>query len=249
MQITRKILMILSCALLLSVDLKAQNAPKDSSVKTLKISIPFHLKSVFSLGFKVNLNTIFWKDNLSYFTNRSYYSVNTIGLSSVVEWQFLKHLSIGVEPTYVRNSFDNYESIFSFFEILKPDCGNGLPRYLAFNAHYIALPILLKARFPIFKNKALISSEIGWSSQWLVSSSAIKNANVFEYEGYEEFVKSSINTFDHGLNVGIGLSIPLKKGFVDVNTRYYMGKKDVTQMINDSKTQILTYQLGYRFIL
>jgi hypothetical protein len=45
------------------------------------------------------------------------------------------------------------------------------------------------------------------------------------------------------------LSIPLKKGFVDVNTRYYMGRKDVSQMLYDSKTQILTYQLGYRFIL
>jgi hypothetical protein len=242
MQITRKIIGVLSCALLLNVTLKAQNAPKDSSVKILKISIPFQLKSVFSLGFKVNLNTIFWNDNLNY-------SINTMGLSSVVDWQFLKHLSIGVEPTYVRNLYDNYEAINDFFETFKPDCGNGLPQYIAFNAHYFALPIMLKARFPVFKNRALISSEIGWSSQWLVSSSVIKNANVFEYEGYEEFVKSSINTFDHGLNVGVGLSIPLKKGFMDVNTRYYMGKKDITQISHNSKTQILTFQLGYRFIL
>jgi Outer membrane protein beta-barrel domain len=249
MQITRKIIGVLSCALLLNVTLEAQDAPIDSSVKSLNISIPFHLKSDFSLGFKVNLNTIFWKDNLSYFTNHSYNSANTIGLTSVFEWQFLNHLSIGIEPAYLRNSFDNYKSIKDYFEKFQPDCGNGLPQYLAFNADYFALPIMLKARFPIFKNKALISSEIGWSSQWLVSKSAIKNANVFGYEGYEDHVKSSINTFDHGLNVGIGLSIPLKKGFVDVNTRYYMGKKDVSQMLYDSKTQILTYQLGYRFIL
>lgn len=244
----RKIIVVLSCALLLNVYLKAQNEPKDSSVKSVNISIPFHLKSVFSLGFKVNLNTIFWKDNLSNFTNHSYNSANTIGLTSMVEWQFLKHLSIGIEPAYLRNSFDNYKSIKDYFERFQPDCGNGLPQYLAFNADYFALPIMLKARFPIFKNKALISSEIGWSNQWLVSSSVIKNTDFLQYEGYEEFVKSSINSFDHGLNVGVGLSIPLKKGFIDVNTRYYTGGKDVTQLY-DSKTQILTYQLGYRFIL
>jgi Outer membrane protein beta-barrel domain len=242
MQITRKILMILSCTLLLNVTLKAQDAPKDSAVKLLKIAIPFESKSVFSLGFKVNSNTTFWSGNLNY-------SDNTMGLSSVFEWQFLKHLSIGIEPTYVRNAYDNYEPIKSYFEIYQPDCGNGLPQYIAFNAHYLALPILLKVRFPVFKNKALISSEIGWSSQWLVSKSAIKNEKVFGYEGYDEFVKSSTNTFDHGLNVGVGLSIPFKNGFIDVNTRYYMGRKDVTQMLYDSKTQILTFQLGYRFIL
>jgi Outer membrane protein beta-barrel domain len=248
MQINRKLIWFLSCALLLNVVVKAQNIPKDTSVKSLKIAIPFESKSIFSLGFRVNLNTIFWKDNLSYVTNRSYNSVNTIGLASLVEWQFLKHLSIGIEPSYVRNSFDNYESINDFFEIFKPDCGNGLPRYMAFNAHYLALPILLKARFPVFKNKALISSEIGWSSQWLVSKSAIKNTNVFEYEGYTDFVKSSINNFDHGLNVGIGFSIPLKKGFIDVNTRYFIGQKDVINIYN-SKSQMLTNQIGYRINL
>jgi Outer membrane protein beta-barrel domain len=242
MQIISKTIGILLCALLLHVTLKAQNAPEESSVKSLNIRIPYESKSVFSLGFKVNVNTTFWSGNLNY-------SNNTMGLSSVLEWQFLKHLSIGIEPTYVRNAFDNFKAINDYFERFRPDCGVGLPQYLAFNADYIALPILLKARFPIFKNKALISSEIGWSSQWLVSKSVLKNENVWAYEGYEDYINSSINSFDNGMNVGVGLSIPFKKGFMDVNTRYYMGKKDITQISHNSKTQILTFQLGYRFIL
>lgn len=242
-----KMMWVLPFILILNVSL-AQSFPKDSIPKTLKITIPYQWTSVFSWGFKVNLNTTFRNYDEYYFNNRATYSVNTMGFASVVEWQFLRHLSIGIEPTYVRNLYDRYKASNESIEPFTPRCGNGLPQNIAFYTNYFALPIMLKARFPVFKNKALISSEIGWSSQLLVANSVIKNTNVFEYEGYEEFVKSSINKFDQGLNVGIGLSIPLKKGFIDVNTRYYTGGKDVTQLY-DSKTQILTYQLGYRFIL
>ena len=59
---------------------------------------------------------------------------------------------------------------------------------------------------------------------------------------------TNINHFDYGLNAGIGLSIPLKKGFIDVNTRFYQGSKNATTYL-DSKNQIVSYQLGYRFVL
>jgi hypothetical protein len=246
MQMKSKMMWALPLMFILNVSI-AQSISKDALSKTMKITIPYQWTSVFSLGFKVNMNTTFRNYDQHYLSNRATYSVNSMSASTVFEWQFSRCLSIGVEPSYVRNIYYRYNN--SIIGTLGFDCGNSYPSDLDLNTNYFVLPILLKARFPVLKNKILISSEIGWNSIWLVNTEKMGNGSLkFSQLGKDEYSSLYINPFDHGLNVGIGFSIPLKKGFIDVNTRYYMGRKDVTHLY-DSKTQILTYQLGYRFIL
>jgi outer membrane protein assembly factor BamA len=99
-----KIMWILPFTFILNASM-AQSFSKDSLSKTTKITFPYQWTSVFSWGFKVNLNTTFRNYDQHYFSNRATYSVNTMSASTVFEWQFSRYLSIGVEPSYVHNIY------------------------------------------------------------------------------------------------------------------------------------------------
>ena len=237
MQNKRKIVWVLSCAILLNVALKAQSITKDSLVKSFKITIPYQWTSVFSLGFKLNYNKAFQNN----------FALNNFSAAPVFEWQFLRHLSIGIEPTYVQSVSKDIDHCPSY--ICEPILVNPLTPYIKnedkVNINYFSLPILLKFRFPILKNRLSITSEIGWSKSWLLS---FKHNSSFDSQFLDMQGDDKLNTFDNGLNFGSGISIPLKKGFFDINMRYYFGKENVIEAF-ESKNQVLTYQLGYRFIL
>ena len=118
--------------------------------------------------------------------------------------------------------------------------------------NYLSVPIFLKGHYPILKNRLLITAELGFSGAWMVSGQQI----LMPSDARIPVVKTKIdmktqttyNRMDYGLNTGVGLSLPIKNGFIDANFAYYYGLKDVYK-IYVSKNRSIAYQLGYRFVL
>jgi hypothetical protein len=258
MQVKRIVVSVLFLTTILVFHVRAQHTKefrKDSLVIPLKIKIPFQFMSEFSVGIKSNINNAFHYYKATLYRDEVNYSVWQYSAAPVFEWQFLKHLSIGIEPTWIQGvSRSRISDVNIRYPGSEIDWINGAePIHIQINTNYIALPLLFKARFPIYKNKLLFSSEIGYSFAWFVSGKRIETpANTALFHVTETKLDNNnswdINHYDEGLNVGLGLSIPMKRSFIDLNTRYYQGLRNINKTY-DSKNQILSYQVGYRFTL
>jgi hypothetical protein len=255
---------VLLLSMTFAFEAKAQSSAKfykDSVVFSLKMKIkikaPFALKSEFSVGVKATENHTWKHYDASQYRKEVSYSNWHFNPALVLDWRFSKYFSLGIEPTMIQGVCRTYTSQWQEGRpniIIEWPYGTQ-PIDIQMNTNYLALPLLLKARFPIFKNNLLISPEFGYSFAWFVSGKRIETpANTALFPVRETKLNrknsSDINHYDEGLNVGLGFSIPLKRSFIDVNARYYKGQKDVNKyQFESSKNQIVSYQLGYRVTL
>ena len=177
--------------------------------------LAFHTKAQFSIGLKGTVNHAWQQYQEGTYNEAANLTIWGYGASVTLDRQFSKYLSVGIEPSWIQRGSKCMPGY------ILP--GNFTDAQLV--ANYLNLPILLKGHYPIFKNKLSANAEIGFSGAWFMSGKTILTSSDERYPTQKTKLdmktETSYNRYDYGLDGGFGLSIPIKKGFIDLNAHYY----------------------------
>jgi hypothetical protein len=160
------------------------------------------------------------------------------GTAVVIDKQLSKYISVSVEPSFVQRGAKCLPDSRGYKDV-------------TLTANYLCLPILFNARYPLFKNRLFVTAALGENASWFMSGKQVFTFTWGNTEGQTvklDMKTAGYNRIDIGLDGGFGFSIPIKKGFIDLNMRYYYGLRDVDEDFT-SKNRSVAYQLGYRLSL
>ncbi len=200
--------------------------------------LPFSAKAQYSFGIKTTANNAWQKYATGNFDPNVNISVWGIGAALTIDKKLSQYFSVAAEPSFMQRG---------------TKCLPGFRDYkdVELTANYLCLPILFKVHYPVFKNKFFVTAELGENVSYFVSGTQkftflwgdnpVQKTNL-------DLKNSPYNRLDFGLDGGLGVSIPIKKSFIDVGFRYYYGLRDVDQNFM-SKNRSMGYQMGYRFTL
>jgi Outer membrane protein beta-barrel domain len=205
-------------------------------------TLAFQAKAQFSIGIKGTRNHAWQRYQKGTYNEATDLTIWGYGASLTLDRQLSKYFSVGIEPNLIqRGSKCEPGFIFSFYY-----------SDVQLVANYVNLPVLLKGHYPIFKNKLCLTAEAGFSGAYFMSGQRVlipKDTRLAAEKTPLDMKKEvNYNRLDYGFDGGLGLSVPIKKSFIDLNVQYYYGLKDVVKGF-ESKNRNLAYQLGYRFVL
>ncbi len=162
--------------------------------------------------------------------------VNGFQVSVLSYFEINKHFSIGLESGYAQRG---------------AACE---PGYLIFNRdtklrlNYIEVPLMISAKFPVYRDKLEIFGKAGYGVSMMMS--AFRKISVLG--SYDQPVKTKLNVnnssvlnrWDHGIYGGLGIAYNTGSNRLFVESNYYFGLKDVDRF-NTSKNRSIHFGLGY----
>jgi hypothetical protein len=212
-------------------------------VLPLIFMVAFQAKAQFSIGIKAIRNHAWLHYKEGTYNEEANLTIWGYAGAITLDKQFSKYLSVGIEASMIQRG-SKCEPDF----ILSSSYSDA-----KLVANYLSLPVLLKAHYPILKHKLRVTAEIGGSCAYFLTGQRVltsKDKTRIPDLKTNLDMKQEVryNRFDVGFDGGLGLSFPLKRGFIDLNAHYYLGLKNTVKRV-ESKNRNLAYEFGYRFVL
>jgi hypothetical protein len=202
--------------------------------------LPFSANAQITYGIQVTRNHAWQQYKAGTFNEDLDLKVWGYGFAFTIERKLSKYFSVVAEPGIIQRGAK-----------CLPGYPPGTYGDVVLNANYFSLPLLYKARFPLFKEHLFVTAAIGPNTAWFVSGTTtfVSNNPKFPDDVFKLDLKNSgFNRLDVGVDGTVGMSVPIKKGFIDANLRYNYGVRDVDKSYV-SKNRSVSYQIGYRMSL
>ncbi|MFZ1679125.1 MAG: hypothetical protein WAT91_17720 [Saprospiraceae bacterium] len=193
------------------------------------------LSAQLSMGAKVGLAKS-WRANIPQ-QDDEYIRRTDIQFSILTYMQISKILSLGIEPGYVPRI-----SSVTFFGF---EGGSETSRV---NVNYLALPLYLSGRYPLWNERLKMNVKAGYGISWLVHATR-------EFQQSRPFTEPVIikhtgwlNKMDHGFYTGIGIDYTMGKNSLRLESDFYIGLRDAI-VVGPTKNRNLSISIGYNLAL
>ena len=200
--------------------------------------ISFQINAQFTLGVKGGYIKA-WQDyGDAALPDDAKIHVSGYQVSGLFYFEFLKNVSIGIEPGYAQRG---------------AAC---VPDFIVFNMdkrlllNYIELPLMASINLPVFNNQFEIMGKAGFGASKIVKAyqetKTLGSDEPFERTeiDLDPTFGTNLNVWDNGFYGGLGLAYKLHDNRLFFEMNYYHGLKDV-DTLNTSKNRSLHYGLGY----
>jgi hypothetical protein len=202
--------------------------------------LPFSANAQFTIGIQYTRNHAWQQYKAGTYNTDLDLTVWGNGFAITIDKKLSKYFSVALEPSLIQRGSK-----------CLPGYPPGTYGDVVLKANYFSLPILYKVHYPLFKERIFVTAMIGANPALFVSGTTtfVSNNPKFPDDVFKLGLKNGIyNRLDVGIDGGVGVSVPIKKGFIDANLRYNYGLRDVDKSYI-SKNRSVGYQIGYRMPL